>query len=172
MSRTSGTAFHQLLQALQSNGLSGIKNQSTRVRSPNFSSELPFWGKICWLEKQSYSTGWRKGSSHYRLRKHLVSSIKGIADPSRYSKEEISDDEAFCRVQRLLRNVKKIPVVPDTFSAASPPKQVLDKSSRYVVIEYFTIGFAFCRRMWIALRVVIHHQAFILPFVYPDFSIY
>ena len=64
---------------------------------------------------------------------------QGTADPSRYSKEEISDDEALSRVQRLLRNVKKIPVVPDTFSAANPPKQVLDKSSRYVVIEYFIL---------------------------------
>ena len=64
---------------------------------------------------------------------------QGTADPSRYSKEEISDDVAFSRVQRLLRNVKKVPIVPDTFSAANPPKQVLDKSSRYVEIEYFTI---------------------------------
>ena len=63
----------------------------------------------------------------------------GTTDSSRYSKEEISDDVAFSRVQRLLRNVKKVPVVPDTFSVANPPKQVLDKSSRYVVIEYFTI---------------------------------
>ena len=64
---------------------------------------------------------------------------QGTTDPSRYSKEEISDDVAFSRVQRLLKNVKKIPVVPDTFSAANPPKQVLDKSSRYIVIEYFII---------------------------------
>ena len=64
---------------------------------------------------------------------------QGAADSSRYSKEEISDDEAFSRVRRLLRDVKKIPVVPDTYSAASPPKQVLNKSSRYVVIEYFTL---------------------------------
>jgi len=64
---------------------------------------------------------------------------QGTTDSSRYSKEEISDEEVFSRIQRLLRDVKKIPVVPDTFSAASPPKQVLDKSSRYVVIEYFTL---------------------------------
>ena len=64
---------------------------------------------------------------------------QGTAHPSRYLKEEISDDVAFSRVQRLLKNVKKILVVPDTFSAASPPKQVFDKSSRYVVIDYFTI---------------------------------
>ena len=40
---------------------------------------------------------------------------QGTTDMSRYSKEEISDDVAFSRVQRLLRNVKKVPVVPDTF---------------------------------------------------------
>ena len=54
---------------------------------------------------------------------------QGATDSSRYSEEEISDEEVFSRVQRLLRDVKKIPIVPDTFSAASPPKQILDKSS-------------------------------------------
>ena len=64
---------------------------------------------------------------------------QGTADSSRYSKEEISDDVAFSQVQRLLRNVKKVPVVPDTFSATNPPKQVLDKSSRCIEVEYYTI---------------------------------
>ena len=50
---------------------------------------------------------------------------QGTTDSSRYSEEEISDEEVFSRVQRLLRNVKKVPVVPDTFSVANPPKQVL-----------------------------------------------
>jgi hypothetical protein len=49
---------------------------------------------------------------------------QGTADPSRYSKEEISDDIVLSRVQRLLRNIKKVPVVPDAFSAENPPKQV------------------------------------------------
>jgi len=64
---------------------------------------------------------------------------QGTTDLSRYSKEEISDDIAFSRVQQLLRNVKKIPVVPSAFSAVNPPKQVLDKSSQCVEIEYFTL---------------------------------
>ena len=64
---------------------------------------------------------------------------QGTTDSSRYSKEEISDDVAFSQVQRLLRNVKKVPVVPDTFSTANPPKQVLDKSSRCIEVEYYTI---------------------------------
>ena len=46
-------------------------------------------------------------------------------DSSRYSEEEISDEEVFNRAQRLLGDVKKVPVIPDTFSAADPPKQVL-----------------------------------------------
>jgi len=74
-----------------------------------------------------------------QARESLGFQYHGTTDPSRYSKEEISDDIAFSRVQRLLKNVKKIPVVPGTFSAANPPKQVLDKSSRYVEIEYFII---------------------------------
>ena len=45
-------------------------------------------------------------------------------DSTRYSEEEISDEEVFSRIQRLLKNVKDLPVVPDTFSAANPPKQV------------------------------------------------
>ena len=74
-----------------------------------------------------------------QARETLGFQYQGTDDPSRYSKEEISDDIAFSRVQRLLKNVKKISTVPDTFSVVNSPKQVLDKSSRYVEIEYFTI---------------------------------
>ena len=74
-----------------------------------------------------------------QARELLGFQYQGTTDLSGYSKEEISDDVVFSRVQRLLKNVNKIPVVPGTFSVANPPKQVLDKSSRYVEIEYFTI---------------------------------
>jgi hypothetical protein len=74
-----------------------------------------------------------------QARETLGFQYQGIADSSRYFEEEISDEEILSRVQRLLRDVKKVPFVPDTFSAASPPKQVLDKSSRCIVIEYFTL---------------------------------
>ena len=50
---------------------------------------------------------------------------QGTTDSSRFLEEEILDEEVLSRVQRLLRNVKKVPVVPDTFSGTSPPKQVL-----------------------------------------------
>ena len=74
-----------------------------------------------------------------QAREMLDFQYQGTTDSSRYSEEEISDEEVFSRVQRLLRDVKKVQVVPDMFSAASPPKQVLDKSSRCIVIEYFTL---------------------------------
>ena len=72
---------------------------------------------------------WMKKRIHpLQARETLGFQYKGI-DSSRYLEEEISDEEVFSQVQRLLRDVKKVPIVPDTFSAASPPKQVLDKSS-------------------------------------------
>ena len=74
-----------------------------------------------------------------QARESLGFQYQGTTDPSRFSQKEISDDIAFSRVQRLLRNVKKIPVVPGALSAANPLKQVLDKSSRCVEIEYFIL---------------------------------
>ena len=57
-----------------------------------------------------------------QARETLGFQYQGTSDSSRYSKEEILDDVVFSQVQRLLKNVKKITVVPDTFSAANPPK--------------------------------------------------
>ena len=59
-----------------------------------------------------------------QARETLGFQYQRTSDSSRYSEEEISDEEVFSRVQRLLRNVKKVPVIPDAFFAASPPKQV------------------------------------------------
>jgi hypothetical protein len=39
---------------------------------------------------------------------------QGTTDSSRFLEEEISDEEMFSRIQRLLKNVKDVPVVPDT----------------------------------------------------------
>ena len=55
-------------------------------------------------------------------RETLSFKYQGTIDSSRFSEEEISDEEVFSRVQRLLKNVKDVPIVPDTFSAANPPK--------------------------------------------------
>ena len=49
---------------------------------------------------------------------------QGTSDPSRYSVEEISNGEIFSRVRQLLKNVKHVPIIPDTFSVANPPKLV------------------------------------------------
>ena len=72
-------------------------------------------------------------------RETLSFQYQGTTDSSRFLEEEISDEEVFSRIQRLLKNVKDVPVVPDTFSTAKPLKHVLDKSSRFVVIEYLTL---------------------------------
>ena len=52
---------------------------------------------------------------------------QGIANPSRYSEEEISNREVFSRVRLLLKDVKHVPFIPDTFSAANPPKHLITK---------------------------------------------
>ena len=52
---------------------------------------------------------------------------QGTADPARYSEEEISNREVFSRVRLLLKDVKYVPIIPDTFSTVNPPKQVITK---------------------------------------------
>ena len=59
-----------------------------------------------------------------QARETLGFQYQRISHPSRYLEEEISDEEIFSRVQRLLKNVKGVPFIPDTFSAANPPKKV------------------------------------------------
>ena len=74
-----------------------------------------------------------------QARESLGFQYQGTTDLSRYSKKEISDDVVFSRIQRLLKNINNIPVVPGTFSTTNPTKQVLDKSSQFIEIEYFTL---------------------------------
>ena len=106
-------------------------------------SELLAWIAIL---RQNMLTGetvmfdWmRRRIQPMQARESLGFQYQGTTDPLRYSMEEISDDVVFSRIQRLLKNVNRIPVVPGTFSTANPPKQVLDKSSRFMEIECFTI---------------------------------
>jgi len=49
---------------------------------------------------------------------------QGTSDLSRCSEKEISNGEVLSRVQRLLKKVEHVPLIPDTFSASNPPKQV------------------------------------------------
>ena len=59
-----------------------------------------------------------------QARETLVFEYQGTSDPLQYSEEEISNEEFFSRVQRLLKDVKDVPFIPDTFSAVNPPKMV------------------------------------------------
>jgi len=69
-----------------------------------------------------------------QARETLGFEYQGTSDPSRYSEEEISDEE--------------VPFIPDTFSAANPPKQVQVKVvdlclSSTLSLARFLIEFAF-----------------------------
>jgi hypothetical protein len=48
----------------------------------------------------------------------------GPADPSRMCAEELSNEAALQRVQRVLLDVDAVPYVPTLFSARNPPKPV------------------------------------------------
>jgi hypothetical protein len=48
----------------------------------------------------------------------------GSTDPSRMCAEELSDEAALQRVQRVLLDVDAMPYVPKLFSARNPPKPV------------------------------------------------
>ena len=48
---------------------------------------------------------------------------QGVSELSRFSKKQISNGEVLSRVQRLLRNVEHVSIIPDTFSATNPPRQ-------------------------------------------------
>jgi hypothetical protein len=64
----------------------------------------------------------------------------GPADPSRMCTEELPDEVALQRVQRVLLDVNTVPYVPTLFSAQNPPKPV---SIRLLFVEetfYCTIA--------------------------------
>ena len=86
--------------------------------------------RIAWLRQKHMARdavvfGWMKRRIQpLQTRETLEFEYQGTSDLSRYSKEEISDEEVFSRVQRLLKDVKDVPFVPDTFSTANPPRKV------------------------------------------------
>jgi hypothetical protein len=57
-------------------------------------------------------------------RHHLGFEYTGPADPSRMCAEDLPDDVALQRVQRVLLDVDAVPYVPTLFSARNPPKPV------------------------------------------------
>jgi hypothetical protein len=73
---------------------------------------------------------------HHRLGFEYI----GPADPSRMCAEELPDEAALQRVQRVLLDVDAVPYVPTLFSARNPPKPV---SIRLLVVEiklYYSIA--------------------------------
>ena len=52
---------------------------------------------------------------------------QGRSDPSRCSEEEITNEEALCRVQRLFDQAEHVPQILNTFSVLKPPKEVSAK---------------------------------------------
>ena len=115
-------------------------------KKPVDESQIPELLKRIAILRQNNLTGeaimfdWMKRRIQLlQARQTLGFQYQGIADSSRYSKEEILDEKILSRIQRLLRDVKKVPFIPDTFSATNPPKQVPEKSSRCIVIEYFIL---------------------------------
>ena len=52
---------------------------------------------------------------------------QGVNDPSRLSKNEISNGEFLRRVQRLFEKMEHVPHLLNTFSVLNPPKKVSDK---------------------------------------------
>ena len=60
----------------------------------------------------------------FQQRSHFGFYYRGIQDPSRFSSDKISEDEAVHRVCRVLDGVFGVPALPDTFSIKDPPKDV------------------------------------------------
>ena len=48
----------------------------------------------------------------------------GLRDPSRFSSEKTSRDEAMVLLYNLFEGVTSMPELPDLFCASNPPKQV------------------------------------------------
>ena len=63
----------------------------------------------------------------FQARETFGFQYQGTSDPSQYLEKEISNGKILCRAQRLLKKVEHVPIIPDTFSASNPPRQVRTK---------------------------------------------
>ena len=64
----------------------------------------------------------------------------GLYDPSRFSSEKTSRDEAMVLLYNLFEGVSSMPVLPNLFCEDNFPKQV-----RFCIIECFSeLSFCFC----------------------------
>ena len=68
-----------------------------------------------------------------QCRSHLGFEYTGLYDPSRFSSEKTSRDEAMVLLYNLFEGVTSLPELPDLFRASNPPKQVW-----FSVIEWFS----------------------------------
>ena len=68
-----------------------------------------------------------------QCRSHLGFEYAGLLDPSRFSSEKTSRDEAMVLLYNLFEGVSTIPVLPELFHVNNPPNQV-----GFCVIEYFS----------------------------------
>ena len=68
-----------------------------------------------------------------QFRSHLGFEYTGLHDPSRFSSEKTSRDEAMVLLYSLFEGVTSLPELPDLFRASNPLKQVW-----FSVIEWFS----------------------------------
>ena len=68
-----------------------------------------------------------------QCRTHPMFEYMGLHDPSRFSSEKTSRDEAMVLLYNLFEGVTSLPELPDLFHASNPPKKV-----RFSVIECFS----------------------------------
>ena len=68
-----------------------------------------------------------------QCRSHLGFEDTGLLDPSRFSSEKTSRDEAMVLLYNLFEGVTSMPELLDLYRASNPPKQV-----RFFVIEWFS----------------------------------
>ena len=78
----------------------------------------------CWLMRQIQPL---------QCRSHLGFEYTGLYDPSRFSSEKTSRDDAMVLLYNLFEGVSSIPVLPDLFHVNNFPKQVW-----FGVIECFS----------------------------------
>ena len=73
-----------------------------------------------------------------QCRTHPGFEYTGLHDPSRFSSDKTSQDEAMVLLYSLFEGVTSLPELPDLFRASNPPKQVW-----FSVIEWFS-ELSFC----------------------------
>ena len=75
-----------------------------------------------------------------QCRSHLGFEYTGLYDPSRFSSEKTSRDEAMVLLYNLFEGVSTIPILPDLFHVNNSPNKV-----GFCIIEcFYGLPFCFC----------------------------